>query len=69
MPRIQEVMDEAGNSEGTSLQVSSTSPEVIQNMGRALQVRETLVMLVGLPVHRHLDVHCKIPQDNLLSCR
>ena len=41
MPRIQEVMDEAGNSEGTSLQVSSTSPEVIQNMGRALQVRET----------------------------
>ena len=40
MPQIKEIMDEAGTSEGTSLQVSSTSPEVIQNVGRALQVRE-----------------------------
>ena len=41
MPQIKEIMDETGTSEGTSLQVSSTSPEVIQNVGRALQVRET----------------------------
>ena len=41
MPQIREIMDETRNSEGTSLQVSTTSPEVIQNVGRALQVRET----------------------------
>ena len=45
MPQIKEIMDEAGTSEGTSLQVSSTSPEVIQritsgDVDRALQVRE-----------------------------
>ena len=41
MPQIREIMDETGNSEETSLQVSTTSPEVLQNVGRALQVRET----------------------------
>ena len=41
MPTVAEIMEEADNSEEASLQVSSTSPEVIPIMGRALQARET----------------------------
>ena len=41
MPTVAEIMEEADISEETSLQVSSTSPEVIPTMGRALQARET----------------------------
>ena len=41
MPQIKEIIDEAGTSEGTLLQVSSASPEIIQNVGRVLRIRET----------------------------
>ena len=59
-------MEEADNSEETSLQVSSTSPEVIPTMGRALQA---LVLLVGHRVHRRPAVHCNLLHNRLLSCQ
>lgn len=39
MPKISEIMDDTVQSEETSLQVSSTSPDVVPNVGRALHVR------------------------------